>query len=52
MTKGIDIMMTHDWPTVIGELADKKILYRIKQFFKRDIEGKGLGNMCYSLLMK
>jgi len=30
-------MISHDWPTIVGDVTDKKKLLRIKPHFKEDV---------------
>jgi len=40
----IDIFLSHDWPTVVGDLSDFRMLTRIKPFFKKDLQNHCLGS--------
>ena len=40
----IDIMLSHDWPNIIGDLSDFKLLTKIKPHFKDDLQKSTLGS--------
>lgn len=44
ISNGMDIMMSHDWPSGIAYHGDLKDLLRRKPYFKRDIETGELGS--------
>ena len=47
----IDIFVSHDWPTIIGDLSDFKILTKIKPHFKDDLKNSVLGSPNLSALL-
>lgn len=43
--KVVDVFLSHDWPINIHECGNADRLFRMKPFFRRDVEeGPGLGN--------
>jgi lariat debranching enzyme len=46
----IDIFISHDWPTIVGNVSDFKMLTRIKPFFKKDVQSGTLGSPYLSQL--
>ena len=48
----IDIMLSHDWPTVIGDITDKKALLKIKPHFDEDLRTHKLGNPHFNQILK
>ncbi|KAI1713364.1 calcineurin-like phosphoesterase domain-containing protein [Ditylenchus destructor] len=43
-SKGVNVVVTHDWPAGITDFGDCKTLLRIKPSFRPDIEQNNLGN--------
>lgn len=52
LTDPIDIFLSHDWPTLVGEVTNIQLLGKIKPHFKKDLNGEGLGSPVLSTLLK
>mmetsp|Transcript_844 Transcript_844/g.836 ORF Transcript_844/g.836 Transcript_844/m.836 type:complete len:163 (+) Transcript_844:87-575(+) len=46
----IDIFVSHDWPTLVGDWSDVRALTRIKPYFKKDLQSRSLGSPHLSAL--
>lgn len=46
----IDIFISHDWPTLVGDLSDFRTLTKVKPHFKDDIRNHALGSPQLSFL--
>ncbi|KAJ1034195.1 hypothetical protein NDA18_001061 [Ustilago nuda] len=42
--KGLDVMLSHDWPNTIEQWGDKEWLVKKKPFFKEEVEKETLGS--------
>lgn len=49
--KGMDIMLSHDWPNEVVYHGDIEGLLKVKPFFKKDIDNKELGSPINSELL-
>lgn len=47
----IDIFISHDWPNIIGDLSDFRVLTKVKPYFKKDIQNHCLGSPQLTFLM-
>jgi len=46
----IDIFISHDWPTLVGDLSDFRMLTKVKPHFRDDIKNHNLGSPQLSFL--
>lgn len=46
----IDIFVSHDWPTLVGDWSDVRMLTRIKPHFRKDLQSRSLGSPHLSAL--